>query len=127
MTKCSSFLLGLACYTFNLAGTLNLELHQLPAPPLAESHPIRTMDQQIVIVKGFWYPLNEHEGILTAQPNLRSCCVRASNNIYKQIFVKNTPCQFPPNQIVTMQGLFQINPSYDEQNNLTEFYVLIHK
>jgi hypothetical protein len=128
MTKHPLFLLfGLVCYASNLTGTLSLELHQLPTPPIAENHPIRAMDQQIVTVRGFWYPLNEHEGILAAQPNLRSCCVGSSDKIYKQIVVKDAPCQFPPNQIVTLQGLFQINPGYDEHNNLIQFYILLHK
>lgn len=117
-------LLGLVCYASSLTGTLTLELLQLPTPPIAENHPIRTMDRQIVTVRGFWYPLNEHEGILAAQPNLKSCCIGSSDKIYKQIIVKNAPSQFPLNQIVTLHGVFEINPGYDEENNLTQFYVL---
>jgi len=128
MTK-NPFYLALASllYFTSLIGIPILDFHQLPAPPIPENHPIRELDQHMVTVRGFWYPLNKNDGVLAPQPNLRSCCIGSHDKIYKQIVVKDTACHFSTNQIATLEGVFQIKPEYDEQNNLTQLYLLIRK
>lgn len=118
----------LTCFLpiINLVGALTLELHQLPTHPIDEKDPIRAMDHQIVTVRGFWHPLNASEGILTPQPNLRTCCIGSPKKIYTQIVVKDVGFQFPPNKIATLEGEFRIKPEYDDQNNLTQVYVLLN-
>jgi len=83
-------------------------------------------DEQHVHVRGFWYPINETEGVLTMHSDLKTCCVGAVAKVNQQIFVTGDVKNFSTGQPITIQGLFKFHPRYDEHGELTQLYVLQH-
>ncbi len=81
-------------------------------------------DQQVVRMRGFWYPQTAEKGILAAYPDLKSCCLSSPAKRGQQILVKGEVGSLPPQKVVTVEGIFKIAPLYDEEGKLIQFYVL---
>lgn len=107
-----------------LATTSPLQWDQFPPIPIPEHHPIREKEGQQISLRGFWYRLSESEGLLSSQPNLKSCCLRSAAKMNQQVVIKNIRREIPLHQIVTLEGTFHISPEYDGKNQLTQLYVL---
>ncbi|MGZ3633454.1 MAG: hypothetical protein ACXU9U_04065 [Parachlamydiaceae bacterium] len=64
--------------------------------------------RQNVKIRGFMYQGNEGNWILSAEPNLKSCCVGTSSKKGSQIFVKDFSLKKVPLSVVALVGEFQI-------------------
>lgn len=67
-------------------------------------------DGQEVHTRGFLYELNDHESILSLQPNLKSCCIGNLENKQKQILVDGS-IKFVSDSVVEITGVFKVNDS----------------
>lgn len=102
----------------------DLILADFPAEILTDTHPFRTLHDQVVQIRGFWYPLTSNQGVLTSFPNLKSCCIRAPTKIFQQLFVKGDVGTLSENKVVTLEGIFKIEPLYSKEKELIQYYVL---
>lgn len=94
---------------------------------LSLDHPIeiemaKNLHNQQVIVRGFLYQNSENKWILAHQPNLKSCCIGKEALMSQQIFVEGS--MSPTLQAVTLQGRFQVNPTFNQNGNFKEMYFL---
>lgn len=81
-------------------------------------------DQKRVQIRGFLYRSDEGNWILSAEPNLMTCCVNKQDKIGRIIFVIGSSLEASPSQAVTVEGLLSINPAWDQNGNLKQIYVL---
>jgi hypothetical protein len=105
-------------YLFFALTSLTLNLMTLTPTTSTQYH------EKQVQVRGFWYPLNEQEGILASYPDLKSCCVGSAHSVNEQVFVKNFFESITTKQLVTLEGIFKINPKYNQKGELIQLYVL---
>lgn len=80
------------------------------------------VDQQHVEIKGFIYQSSDHQWILAAEPNLKTCCIGTSNKIARQILLSGNIENPPINQAVTVKGQFLIDPKWNNDGVLTQLY-----
>lgn len=117
---CALFLiLGKVCASGNPAF---INLNEFSKDTLENS--LIGYQEQVVQLRGFWTPLNENEGILSSQINLKSCCVRSPAKIQEQVLVKGDVHSFPTQSAITLEGIFRIDPIRNAQGNLIQLYVL---
>jgi hypothetical protein len=79
---------------------------------------------KIIQVRGFWYPLSSQEGILAPQPHLKSCCLKAPAKIEQQLLVKGSLDSLPAQRVITLEGIFKIDPRYNSEGALIQLFVL---
>ncbi|MFI5344137.1 MAG: hypothetical protein ACHQUC_07950 [Chlamydiales bacterium] len=97
-------------------GVLQISLEK----PLGEE--ATAYNERLVNVRGFLYRHSSGELILASQPNLKSCCVGSQQLVYQQILVHGS--LDPEAQAVTLQGIFKIDPQYNDQGQITSLYRL---
>lgn len=104
--------------------TLNISdfLDEIPA----ETQSIYSLQNQVVRVRGFWYPLTANQGILASTPHLKSCCIKAPAKIYQQLIVKGDLASLSSQKAITLEGIFKIDPQYNSEKELIQLYVLIN-
>ena len=105
-------------YLFFIFASFHLNLMDL------NSTDMESYQSQSISIRGFWYPLNENQGILSSSPHLKSCCVGAAHSIHQQILVENISEHVSTQQPVTLEGIFKINPKYHPDGQLSQLYVL---
>lgn len=79
-------------------------------------------NNRLVNVRGFLYHNSSGELILASQPNLKSCCIGSQGLVYQQILVRGK--LDPEAQVVTLQGIFKIDPQHNEQGQIIRLYSL---
>lgn len=82
------------------------------------------LQDQKIEIRGFWYPLSHEEGILSSQPGLKSCCLKAPAKIEEQILVKGTIAFLSAQRAITLEGIFKIEPRYNAEGELIQLFVL---
>lgn len=85
---------------------------------------LKHLDNKPVYIRGFLYQNQEGESVLAPQPNLQSCCVGTQSKVYQQIFIQGHLPSYHQAYAVTIEGLFKISPTYNQQGQLTRFYIL---
>jgi hypothetical protein len=101
-----------------------LKFEDFPLENSAKSSFFASLRDQTVQVRGFWYPLSPHEGILAFQPHLKSCCLRASAKLEQQLLVKGALDSLPVQRAITLEGIFKIDPRYNSEGELIQLFVL---
>lgn len=86
--------------------------------------PLQNLHGQEITIKGFVYH-KEGQWILSAEPNLKSCCIGTSQNLLKQIYLDHYESDGNSQHLVTLQGNFVINPQWNNKE-LESFYFLTH-
>lgn len=85
----------------------------------------REYNHREVTMRGFLYQDKESDRwLLSAEPNLKSCCIGTSAKIATQVVVLGdikVPSVFCP---VTVQGTFELNPQWNAEGNITQIYRL---
>lgn len=92
--------------------------------PVNEAHPLWLYQGQQVQVRGFWYPLSSEQGVLAPAPDLKSCCIGKPATISQQLVVQGSFETLSAGQAVTLEGIFKMEPVYDQDRKLIQFYVL---
>ncbi|MBA3238628.1 MAG: hypothetical protein H0T62_09835 [Parachlamydiaceae bacterium] len=80
---------------------------------------ILAYDNQNVIIRGFLYSTGNDGWILASEPNLKSCCVGASEKRGLQLSVKGSLPEESPRSALLVQGTLKITPGA-----LKPFYAL---
>lgn len=120
-------LLGIGCgdlWAVPSASTPLMVMHFPASLPANETHPLWSYQGQQVQVRGFWYPLSPERSILAPAPNLKSCCVGKPATIRQQLVVQKNFETLFAGQAVTLEGMFKMEPVYDQDKDLIQFYVL---
>ncbi len=115
--QCVSFFIFL-----HLQAVPIVNLWELPVCPLL-SHPIYMLNNEIVQVKGFWIPLSEKTGVLSCQPNVKSCCLSAKSAQH-QLFVTQVADFLPINQVIALEGTFSISSEDSSHEYLYRLHYL---
>lgn len=113
----------------------SLFLHLQASPPLLDFADLSSennlknsllwnLQGKVVRIRGFWHPISPHEGILTCQPQLKSCCLKTPARIHQQILIRVLQPIFSSKRALTMEGVFKIEPSYDSDGQLVQLFVL---
>lgn len=94
---------------------------------IALDKPIELEDAKIynhqrVELRGFLYRNQEGELVLSHRPDLKSCCIGSKALINQQIFIHGPI--IPSSQAITLKGIFQIEPKYDEKGQMIRIYSL---
>jgi hypothetical protein len=81
-----------------------------------------------VTIRGFCYPTSTDAWILSAQPDLKTCCVGASKELHHQILIVSGPIlqtlkNQSPGQVIQVIGFFRIQPAYASQGELSQLYI----
>lgn len=73
----------------------------------------KSFDGKKVQIRGFLYPLQDDRWVLSPEPHLKTCCVGSKEKTDQQIFLHGA---FKPlsNDMVTLEGVFEIHPNIDE-------------
>lgn len=100
---------------------MTLNLTDLPLEISSEEHPLQN---QQIRVRGFWYPLSEKKGVLSAQPDLKSCCVQSPSLTFQKISVAGEVGKIPARAVVTLEGIFKIELLYNDKHELMPYYLL---
>lgn len=106
----------MSCFVYSHA---ELNLSDFPDEPQA----FLSVIGQEVQIRGFWVPLSSSHGVLTSSPNMKSCCLMAPTKIYQQVLVKGN-VESSENKVVTLEGIFIIEPLYNQENKPIQYYVL---
>lgn len=101
-----------------------LNLAEFPAEIPADSDPIWSMQGRVVRIRGFWYPISSDEGMLAGSPQMKSCCIKAPSKITQQVLVKGSLASTIPQRAVTMEGIFRIDPRYNQEGGMVQYFVL---
>lgn len=84
----------------------------------------RAYNHHEVTMRGFLYQDKEKRWLLSAEPNLKSCCLGTSAKIATQVVVLGEiqePSFICP---VTVEGKFKLEPQWDSEGNLKQIYCL---
>lgn len=101
-----------------------LNLAAFPASFPEVDHPLRAYDNQVIQIRGFLYPFTADDSLLAATPHLKSCCMGSSSLLYQQLVLKNFSLASLPQQVVTVEGIFHIDPIYSSEGKLIQLYTL---
>jgi len=101
-----------------------LNIGDFPADPPPETHALWSLQGEFVQVRGFWYPVSSDQGVLASHPGLKSCCLAAPAKLRQQLIVKGQLASLAPQRVVTLGGIFKIDPLYNREGELLQFYVL---
>lgn len=98
-----------------------LNLADFSSTPSATHHPLHGSAVQ---VRGFWHPVSPDHGVLTATPDVKSCCIQAPAKIHQQLIVKGEIASLIPQRAVTLQGIFKLEPKTNSDGQLIQVYLL---
>ncbi|MDP1880653.1 MAG: hypothetical protein Q8K60_06910 [Parachlamydiaceae bacterium] len=105
--------------------TLTIDFRELPASPIHPTHRIWSYQDQPTEIRGFWYAVpNEMGGFLSSQPNLKSCCVGNHKLLHQQIRVYDDLSHLKNDHVVSLNGIFKIDPRYNSEGQLIQLYIL---
>ena len=97
---------------------LILSITELPLSPPTAEDPLWSYQGKEVQIRGFWYPVNDEQGILMPSPNLKSCCVAHAAQNGPSVDVRGSIPSTPAQQAVTLAGIFQMESSTDRKKLL---------
>ena len=83
-----------------------------------------SMQGEVIQIRGFWYPISQEEGILAAQPNLKSCCLKRGSRSKQHLNVKGDVGLFPEQKAVTVQGTFSLKKNSLATPSNEQLYIL---
>lgn len=63
-----------------------------------------------VKIRGFLYPCGENCWVLSKEPNLKSCCLRASHHVLEQVRVEGAGFKPSETRVVALEGRFLVRP-----------------
>lgn len=101
-----------------------LHFDDLSAENALENSSLWGLSGKVVQLRGFWYPLSSHEGILSSQIDLKSCCLKDPAKIQQQILVEGNVDGFAAGKALTMEGIFKIQPRHNLEGELVQLFVL---
>lgn len=81
---------------------------------LHDQQQMKQLNGKKVKIKGFLYINQKHEWILSAEPNLKTCCMGSKEKATQQIFLNGIFDEKWINQIIAIEGIFKFNPNGDE-------------
>lgn len=112
--------------SLRLLGTHSLSFDDFSFENAEETGILSSLRGQIVQIRGFWYPLSVNEGILAPHPQLKSCCLQAPAKIEQRLLVKGEALSslLSSQRALTVEGIFQIQPSYNSKGELVQFFIL---
>ena len=112
------------CCAFSTSLPPVLSLSEFPSEIPADAHPIRSFQGQTVQIRGFWYPITSNGGVLASSPHVKSCCLKAPSKIYQQVIVHGSFPSYAYQRAVTFEGIFKIDPLYNKEGAVIQYYVL---
>lgn len=88
---------------------------------------ISFFNQKQVKIRGFLYQTQNKTWILASEPQLKTCCIGSSSKVFSQIFLPEDFI-FPNASLETqiINGIFEIQPIWDKENKLIQFYHISH-
>lgn len=109
----------------SLFATHTVNFDALSMEQAKENRHLLSLKGEVIQIRGFWYPLSNEEGILASHPELKSCCLRAPTKIDNQVIVKgDNLALLQPQRALTLEGVFNIAPAYNEKGELVQLFVL---
>ena len=117
-------LVNIAFFCLSAATPQTLNIADFPSEISTEIHPLLHLQDQMVQVRGFWYPVSSEQGVLASHAGLRSCCLTSPIKIHQQLIVKGPLPSLQVQRVVNLKGIFKIEPLYNEEGQLVQFYVL---
>jgi hypothetical protein len=127
MLKKYSLVLTLLCATLCLSAdplVLTFERLEQAAQEAHSDLVLKDFNQQYVQIRGFLYRTPQGNLILAAQPDLKSCCVGTGSKVKQQVIVQGAIDPIIQQSVVNLQGIFKIDPLYDSDGQLKQFYSL---
>lgn len=91
---------------------------------VVEKQSVSPSQNNLIEIKGFLYELPEGGSILSAEPNLKSCCVGSKKKNDTQIFIKNIISKIQGHTAVVMQGDLHVSPTYGKDGEWIALYYL---
>lgn len=116
--------LSLSAYIFSEEPVPQLNLAEFPAEAPDDGHALWSLHGHGVLIRGFWHPLASDEGVLTASPQVKSCCLKAPSKIHQQVIVKGMAPLPQFQKAATLEGIFKIEPLYNKEGEAVQYYVL---
>jgi hypothetical protein len=111
--------------SFSTEPPRTLNFADFPSEFSTEGNPLLPLQHQVVQIRGFWYPISADKGILSPFPGLKSCCLTSSAKLPQQLLVKTKQLSsLPALQVVTLEGIFNIEPLYNGDGEPIQFYTL---
>lgn len=65
----------------------------------------------LVQIRGFSYQTSDGQYILSAEPNLKSCCVGSADKSRQQILLGDSISTFPGSQAIVVRGSLHVHPA----------------
>lgn len=75
-------------------------------------------------LRGFLYKSTDGRWVLSDQPDLKTCCVGTSNHLLKQVTLLGTFDAPSPSSVVSVKGIFSVEPKYDNRGELISLLYL---
>lgn len=79
-------------------------------------------DQREVYLRGFLYQTAGKQWVLAAEPDLKSCCIGATDKVAQQVFLEGDFAQHPSSRAMLLQGTFHVEPRWNEMGMLVQLY-----
>jgi hypothetical protein len=77
-----------------------------------------------VLLKGFLFKSPKGLWLLSSEPDLKSCCAGSPTKVFKQVFLEGSFQDALINQLVTMRGVFTVDPKRNLNGELIQVYLL---
>jgi hypothetical protein len=119
-----ALMLIVGCFNHVEADSPILKMSDFPSELSTRSHPLQSFQNKFVQVRGFWYPISSDRGVLSAYADLKSCCLQTPAKIHQQLIVKGQLDSIPAHRVVTLEGIFKIEPLYNKEGELIQIYLL---
>lgn len=107
--------------TFFLVGE-ELSFFELPKSLPDEKQTVWKWNKTSVTIRGFCYECDSYS-VLSAQPNMKTCCVGSQSKVYEQIFLHDFKAP-SSKYVMRFKGNFKIDPVYDQEGKLLQLYHL---
>lgn len=101
-----------------------LNITDFPSEFSTPTEEFLSLNGQHVQVRGFWYPISDNEGILDSQADMKSCCLAKPTKIHQQLIVKGQVFSHLRHRVINLEGIFKIDPQYNQNGQLRQLYVL---
>ncbi|MEC7839259.1 MAG: hypothetical protein VX777_04375 [Chlamydiota bacterium] len=77
-----------------------------------------------VLIRGFYYNSSDKRGVISSQPNLKTCCVGSPKQWKYQIFTDHIALSNNSSKAMTFKGELEYSPRYDQEGNKVGLYYL---
>lgn len=74
-----------------------------------------------VVIRGFLYPSQDGNWVLSSEPNLKTCCVGSAVKAKSQILVETNVGELSKEKVVSLHGIFFVDSRVDDEGNTLQY------